>query len=95
MTYRGRTVVLGIYGFLVALAAGFGYVLGAVILPARLDGPLPTAQFGPLSFPITPYTLAAYGAVTVALGCGVALLAVAYVSRRFTDDGTEAGRPSD
>lgn len=77
----GRRLVFGVYGFLVALAAGLGYVLGAVVLPARHEGPLPMAELGPVTFPITPLTMALYGVLAVGIGFGVLLALVAAVSR--------------
>ena len=78
----GRRLVLGVYGFLVALAGGLGYILGAVVLPAQHDGPLPMAELGPVTFPITPLTMALYGVVAVGLGFGALLALVVSVSRR-------------
>lgn len=78
----GRRLVVGIYVAMVALAGLLGAILGAVVLPARVGGDLPEAAFGPLTFPITPVTFALFGMVTVGVGLGVALLAVAAASRR-------------
>lgn len=85
MEYRGRSIVLAIYCTMIVVAAGFGYLLGAVILPRTVDGPLPRAELGPVTFPITPLTLAVYGSVSIGVALGVALLAVVYVSRRYDD----------
>lgn len=84
---RGRSVVLLMYAAVVGTAAVLGYVLGAVILPERLDGPLPVAELGPIAFPITPSTLAIYGAVVVGLGLGAALGLVSLAARRETARG--------
>ena len=70
---------------MVAVAAVLGFLLGAAILPARIEGPLPMATMGPITFPITPFTLAAYGALMVAVGLGVAIALMAYVSDRYDD----------
>jgi prolipoprotein diacylglyceryltransferase len=82
----GQRLVFGVYGFLVALAGGFGYFLGAFALPAQYEGPLPPAEFGPVAFRITPLTMALYGAVVVGVGFGVLLALVAAVSRRADRD---------
>lgn len=81
----GHRVVTASFAFLVVLGGAFGYVLGAVILPQRLNGPIPPATLGPLTFAITPYSLAAYGVAMVAVGLGGLVLAVRYASVRYDD----------
>lgn len=78
----GRRVVVAIYLAMVALAGLLGFVLGSVVLPSRLDGGLPSAELGPLVFPITPLTFAIYGVVMVGTTLGIGLFLVAYVSER-------------
>jgi len=76
---EGARVVLAVYAVIVALAAVMGYVLGA-IRPESLDPEL----FGVIDLPPTPLGVALYGSVTVAVGLGLLLGLVVYVSR--TDD---------
>jgi len=76
---EGTRVVLAVYAVIVALAAVMGYVLGA-IRPENLDPEL----FGVIDLPPTPLGVALYGSVTVAVGLGLLLGLVVYVSR--TDD---------
>ncbi len=80
----GNRVVVRIYLIIVALAGVMGYVLG-VIRPANLEPRL----FGVLVLPPTPFGVAVYGAVTVAVGLGVMLLLVVYVSDRYVGDPAE------
>lgn len=61
----GRQAVIGIYAVAVVLAAGFGSVLALTVDPGT------TAHVGPIRFPITPVSLAVYGAVSVGAGLGV------------------------
>lgn len=82
MDVSGRRLVVGIYVGMVALAGLLGAVLGAIILPSRVDGPLPMAAVGPLTFPITPLNFAVFGVVSISLVLGVGLLAVEAASRR-------------
>jgi len=76
---EGARVVLAVYAVIVVLAAVMGYVLGA-IRPENLDPEL----FGVIDLPPTPLGVALYGSVTVAVGLGLLLGLVVYVSR--TDD---------
>jgi len=72
----GRRLVVSLYAILVAVAGVMGLILG-LISPRDLD-----PQFlGVVPFPPTPLGMAAYGALTVALVLGVALLVVVVVSR--------------
>ncbi|MFB6120671.1 MAG: hypothetical protein ABEJ68_06095 [Halobacteriaceae archaeon] len=81
----GRNVVFTVIGVLVAVAATFGVLLGAVILPTRVEGPLPKAALGPVTFPITPVTMAIYGVVMVGSVLLVGLLLVRFVSARYVE----------
>ena len=80
----GEKVVVAVYVIIVALAGVMGFVLGT-IRPADLQPEL----FGVIALPPTPFGVALYGMLTVAVALGVFLGLVIYVSRR-TDD--EAGR---
>lgn len=83
--WEGDRFVLLLYGTLVALAGAFGYVIG-LIRPANLEPRL----FGLVELPPTPFGMALYGAVTVAVVLGVLLLLVRYVAREYdTADRTE------
>lgn len=75
----GRRVVLFIYVASIATAAIFGAVLGFMLDVQNGPG---TAVFGPLTFPITPLTLAVFGAVMVGLVLTIGLLLV-YVASAF------------
>lgn len=74
----GRQLVIGLYVAIVLLTAGLGFVIG-LIGPQGLDPVL----FGVVQLPPTPLGTAVYGAVTLGVMLGVALLAVRYVSRRY------------
>jgi multidrug efflux pump subunit AcrB len=76
----GSGVVMAVAGVLVTVAAVFGLLLGAVILPARVSGPLPEAVVGPLTFEITPVTMAVYGVVMVGTVLLVGIVLVRAVS---------------
>ena len=78
----GEKVVVQIYVIIVALAGVMGFVLGS-IRPADLQ----PALFGVIALPPTPFGVALYGMVTVAVGLGVLLGLVIYVSRRTDDAG--------
>lgn len=71
----GQTVVLRIYVAIVTLAGVMGFVLGT-IRPANLQPEL----FGVIDLPPTPLGVALYGSITVAVGLGVLLALVIYVS---------------
>lgn len=77
----GRTLVLTLYVVVVSIAAGTGFLLGA-IGPQELDPEL----FGVVQLPPTPLGMAVYGGVTIGLLLGVLLLAVVYVSDRYVED---------
>jgi len=76
----GEKVVVQIYVIIVALAGVMGFVLGT-IRPENLQPEL----FGVIPLPPTPFGVALYGMSTVAVGLGVFLGLVIYVSRR-TDE---------
>ncbi|MFB6068574.1 MAG: hypothetical protein ABEJ90_01445 [Halobacterium sp.] len=85
----GRRVVLWMYAASVAVAGGFGYVLGVIFLGSGgPSGPLaegPAPQYGtvgPVTFELTPLNLAAFGVVAVGAMLGVGLAAIVYVSNR-------------
>jgi hypothetical protein len=67
--------VLRIYVAIVTLAGIMGFVLGT-IRPANLQPEL----FGVIDLPPTPLGVALYGSITVAVGLGVLLGLVIYVS---------------
>lgn len=73
----GRRIVLVIYVASIATAAVFGAVLGYVLDVQNGPG---TAVFGPVTFSITPLTLAVFGAVMVGLVLAVGLLLVRFAS---------------
>lgn len=75
---RGRRLVLGLYAGLVAVTAVVGYLIGTIVPLEGLDVRL----FLLVDLPPTPLGLAAFGAVTVAVGLGVPLALVHLVSRR-------------
>lgn len=75
----GRRVVLFIYVASIATAAMFGVVLGFLLDVQNGPG---TAVFGPVTFPITPLTLAVFGAVMVGLVLTIGLLLV-YVASDY------------
>jgi len=79
---EGRRVVGTVVAVLLGVAVLFGVLVGAVVVPIRVDDPTPVATFGPLSVPITPLTMAAYGLVSVGSVLLVGLLLVRYVSAR-------------
>lgn len=79
----GRRLVVYIYLVVVAIAAGTGYLLGA-IGPRGLDPEL----FGVVQLPPTPAGMALYGGLTLALVLGAVLLGVVYVSDRYDDPET-------
>jgi hypothetical protein len=79
----GNRAVLLIVGLSVGIVATVGYVIGVFGPPT-----LSVGQVGPITFPVTPITLAIYGLVMtgVALGILVALVAwtVYYVNSKET-----------
>lgn len=75
----GRRVVLFIYAASIATAAVFGVVLGFMLDVQNGPG---TAVLGPVTFPITPITLAVFGSVMVGLVLTIGLLLV-YVASGY------------
>jgi len=73
----GEKIVVQIYVVIVALAGVMGFVLGT-IRPTDLQ----PALFGFITLPPTPFGVALYGMLTVAVGLGVFLGLVIYISRR-------------
>jgi hypothetical protein len=84
--WSGNRLVLTVYVAIVALTGVFGFVIGT-IRPKNLDPEL----FGFVQMPPTPTGLALYGMATVAVGMGVLLYGVTYVSERY--DTAEARHP--
>lgn len=76
----GEKVVVQMYVIIVALAGVMGFVLGT-IRPANLQ----PALFGVIDLPPTPFGVALYGMLTIAIGLGILLGLVIYVSRRTSD----------
>lgn len=86
----GRKTVLTMYGVSVALAGGFGFILGAVILPNAADVPTDvSAQVGPVTFPLSGPALAVYGMVSIGGLLGVGLIGVHLASRQVGTESTE------
>jgi hypothetical protein len=76
----GRQIVLRLYVAIVILAGVMGFVLGS-IRPEDLQPEL----FGVIALPPTPFGVAVYGFVTIAVVLGVLLGLVVYVSGRIDD----------
>lgn len=76
----GTRVVLFIYAAIVVIAGVMGFILGNA-RPDDLDPEL----FGVVQLPPTPLGTALYGMITVAIGLGVMLGLVIYVSNRYAD----------
>lgn len=74
----GSRVVVTIYLIIVGLAGVMGFILG-YIRPENLDPRL----FGVVELPPTPFGVAVYGLVTVAVVLGVFLALVTYVSEKY------------
>ncbi|WP_143067669.1 DUF7520 family protein [Natrinema salifodinae] len=85
-TMAGRGVVVGLGLALVAATAAFGAVLGAT-LPGRTG--LEEITVLTLAVPVSPVTLAIYGAVAVG-GLLIAIGAVVRVLSRFDEDAVES-----
>jgi hypothetical protein len=71
----GQRIVIGIYLALVVFAGVMGLILGFMI-----DDLESVALLGVIPIPPTPFGLALYGSVTIALVLGVFLVAVRYVA---------------
>lgn len=76
----GRRLVLALYGIVVALATAMGFAIG-IIAPRDMNPRL----FGLVALPPTPFGMAVYGAVTIAVGLGVLLGLVEIASRRYAE----------
>lgn len=76
----GRRLVLVLYGIVVALATTMGFAIG-IIAPRDMNPRL----FGLVTLPPTPFGMAVYGAVTIAVGLGVLLGLVVIASRRYAE----------
>lgn len=74
----GHRLTLLLYGLLVALSGGFGFVIG-LLRPADLDPEL----FFLVELPPSPLGVALYGALTVAVVLGSLLALVTLVGNRF------------
>lgn len=81
---RGSRVVLFVYVAVVAIAGVMGFILGSA-RPRGLDPQL----FGFIQLPPTPFGVALYGIITVAVGLGFFIWLVIYVSRRYDDASVE------
>ena len=79
----GKRVVTTVYLIIVVLAGVFGYVIGT-ISPGQVDPRL----FFLIPLPPTPFGMAIYGFVTIAVVLGALLLLVEYVSKK-TGTGVE------
>lgn len=76
----GRRFVIGLYAFLVGVAAAAGYLTAALIPNVQRPAFLFLVEL-----PATPLGFAVYGALTVALVLGVPLLLVRHVSQDIDD----------
>lgn len=86
-TQRGPRVVMAVYAAIVVIAGVMGFVLGT-IRPKNLDPEL----FFVIQLPPTPVGVAIYGMVTVAVGFGILLGLVVYVSDRYDVEGAERAK---
>ncbi|MFB6084093.1 MAG: cox cluster protein [Halorientalis sp.] len=77
---QGNRVVIFLYVVIVAIAGVMGFVLGNA-RPKDLDPEL----FGVIQLPPTAFGTALYGMITVAVGLGIMLGLVIYVSDRYPD----------
>jgi hypothetical protein len=84
---RGRWFVLILYGAVVSITAGLGYLLGIFN-----DGEVDPELFGFIQLPPTPLGMAAYGGITLAVILGVFIGGVVFVSRRYIDADDESER---
>lgn len=76
----GRSVVLFVYVAVVAIAGGWGYLLGSL----GIEDLNPVHLFFLFEIQPTPVGLAFYGMVTMGTLLGVLLLGVRYASRRYS-----------
>lgn len=70
----GQRAVLLIIGLSVGIVASLGFLIG-VFGPSTAG----VGQIGPITFPVTPVTLATYGLVTTGTALGVFVVLVARV----------------
>jgi hypothetical protein len=68
----GNRAVLLIVGLSVGIVSTLGYVIGVFGPATRSVG-----QVGPITFPVTPVTLATYGLVMTSVGLGIFVALVA------------------
>ena len=78
---EGRTLVVGLYVFLVAFAGFIGVLLGTF----GPDDLRPVELFGLVELQPTPVGLAIFGTVTIGLFLGVLLFLVVFVAERYDD----------
>ena len=76
----GRSVILVLYAVVVTIAGVTGFTIG-YIRPRGLDPQL----FGFVAMPPTPFGMAAYGAITLAVVLGVIIALVMFVSDRYAE----------
>ncbi|GGL71597.1 DUF7520 family protein [Halocalculus aciditolerans] len=77
----GKRVVALLYVVAVALAGGYGALVGVVIRP-NLDATI--GALGPIMFRLSPVNLAIYGVAMVGLSLGV-FFAVSALATRYED----------
>lgn len=78
---QGRSLVVGLYVFIVTFAGVVGVLLGAF----GPDGMRPVHLFGVIEVQPTPLGLATYGIVTIGLFFGVLLSLIVFVANRYDD----------
>jgi hypothetical protein len=76
--WGGKRFVSLIYLGLIVVTGLFGYIIG-LARPQDLNPQL----FGVISLPPTPFGVALYGMVTVALVLGILLMGVSYAAERY------------
>lgn len=76
----GQRTILLLYVIIVGIAGVLGLVLGEYIFAS--EGP---ELFFVIDLPATALGFATFGVVTVAVGLGIPLVLVVYVSRRLDD----------
>ncbi|WP_227355161.1 DUF7520 family protein [Haladaptatus salinisoli] len=79
--FQGRTLVLGLYVFLVSFAGVVGVLLGTF----GPDDLRPVSLLGLVELQPTPVGLAIFGMVTIGLFLGVLLSLVVLVAERYDD----------
>ena len=78
--WDGRRLMILLYVVIVGIAGVLGLVLGEYIFAS--EGP---ELFFVIDLPATALGFATFGVVTVAVGLGIPLVLVVYVSRRLDD----------